>query len=200
MLLDLGDTLVLRDLSEMYNWNMEDKIYYGVLDQGVMKYGHFSKKPLDIYINTGSFLLDVKKVKSEKIYEKVVENIKLYRPSSIIEQDILNDVAYGKIGYLPWRFGIKAPFTDDKYSDSSSKRTDYDNFLEKAKYKEKYNLPKNREKLNSQSINPVIIHQWNGKWAHGRGLTIYRRIVQYYIRFAGIWDEICPKYPGLCKK
>ena len=200
IILDLGDTLILRDLSEMYNWNMEDKIYYGVLDEGVMKYGRFSKKALDIYINTGCYLVDIKKAKSEKIYEKIVKNKSLYKPSPIIDQDLLNDVAYGKIGYLPIRFGLKAPFTDDKISDSPPYRTDYNNILEKAKYKEKYNLPKNRFEMNSQALNPVVIHQWNGKWICGRGLSIYRRIVQNYIRIAGIWDEICPVFPGVCKK
>ena len=199
IILDLGDTLILRDLSEMYNWNMEDKIYYGVLDDGVMKYGPFSKKELDIYINTGSFLVDVKKVKSERIYEKIVENKNVYQPSEFFEQDILNDIAYGKIGYLPMRFGLKGPFSEDKYSDSPN-RTDYSNTLEKAKYKDKYNLPKNDNEIVPQSFNPVVIHQWNGKWIDGLGLTIYRRIAQYYMRFTGIWDEICPEYPGLCKK
>ena len=200
IILDLGDTLVLRDLSEMYNWNMEDKIYYGVFDDGIMKYGSFSKKVLDIYINTGSYLVDVKKVKSEKIYEKIVENKNIYSPSGIFDQDILNDVAYGKIGYLPVRFGLKAPFSEDKYSDSPPNRTDYCNILSKVKYKEKYNLPKNDNEMALQAFNPVIIHEWNGKWIDGLGLTIYRRIAQYYIRFAGIWDEICQKYPGFCKK
>ena len=54
--------------------------------------------------------------------------------------------------------------------------------------------------MNSQALNPVVIHQWNGKWICGRGLSIYRRIVQNYIRIAGIWDEICPVFPGVCKK
>ena len=165
-----------------------------------MKYGPFSKKILDIYINTGSYLVDVKKVKSEKIYEKIVENKYICSPSDIFDQDILNDVAYGKIGYLPMRFGLKAPFTEDKYSDSPPNRTDYGNILDKARYKEKYNLPKNDNEMALQAFNPVIIHQWNGKWIDGLGLTIYRRIAQYYIRFAGIWDEICQEYPGLCKK
>ena len=93
IILDTGDTLILRDLSEMYNWNMEDKIYYGVLDNGVMKYGPISKKALDIYINTGSFLVYVKKPKSEKIYGKIVENKRLHKPSALFEQNILNDVA-----------------------------------------------------------------------------------------------------------
>ena len=199
IILDLGDSLVFRDLSEMYNWNMEDKIYYGVLDVGVNKYGPFSQKELDIYINTGSILVDVKKAKSEKLYEKIVENKNVIEPKTIYDQDFINDIAYGKIGYLPMRFGLVAPFLEDQDSDRPPYKTVYWN-LDNAKYKEKYNLPKNQDEMNINALNPVIIHQWNGKWIHGRGLTIYRRIAQYYIRFAGIWDEICPEYPGLCKR
>ena len=54
--------------------------------------------------------------------------------------------------------------------------------------------------MNLQGFNPVIIHQWNSKWIQGAGLTIYRRIAQYYIKYAGIWDEMCQKHPGYCKK
>ena len=54
--------------------------------------------------------------------------------------------------------------------------------------------------MNAQAYNPVIMHQWNGKWMDGDGLTIYRRIAQYYIKYAGIWNEMCEKYPGYCKK
>ena len=47
--------------------------------------------------------------------------------------------------------------------------------------------------MNVQAYNPVIIHQWNGKWTYGSGLTIYRRIAQLYIKYAGILDETCEK-------
>jgi hypothetical protein len=123
-----------------------------------------------------------------KIYKKIVKNKKLYKPSIIVDQNYLNDVSYGKIGILPIKFGL----------------TPYKTIIAYLKYAK---LTKNYQYLNQNEIksqdfnfNPVIIHQWNGKWVLGRGLTIYRRIAQYYMRFSGIWDEICPEYPGLCKK
>ena len=188
IILDVGDTIVLEDLSEMYNWNMEDKIFYGVIDASAMKYGPISKKILYNYINTGCFLVDVKKAKSEKIYKKIVENKNLYKPSIIVDQDYLNDVSYGKIGILPIKFGLTPYQTILAY-------------IKYAKLTKNYQYLKNNE-INSQNfnLNPVIIHQWNGKWVQGKGLTIYRRIAQYYIRFAGIWDEMCKEHPGACKK
>lgn len=186
IIIDTGDIIVLKDLSEMYNWNMENKTYCGILDIGVLKYGLISKKRSDTYINTGSFLVNVKKAKSEKIYQKIVENKNVYKPSKIVDQDYLNDIAYGKICILPIRFGLTPYYTIKAYK-----------IL--ARYKKKYNR-KYQNEMNSQALNPVIVHQWNAKWFRGKGLTIYRRISQYYIKFAGIWNEICREYPGACKK
>ena len=200
IILDTGDLLVLRDLSEMYKWDMKNKIICGVIDPSVMKYGKISKKKLDIYINGGNFLIDVQKFKNDKIYEKCVENKNIYIPSFWALQNYLNDIAYGKIGYLPMKFGIYSPFQNDRQSDTPPFITKY-NFVHKVKYHEIYPfLPKNKSEMNLQAYNPVIIHSWNGKWASGKGLTIYRRIAQLYIKYAGIWNEVCENHPGYCTK
>ena len=60
--------------------------------------------------------------------------------------------------------------------------------------------PQNYSKFMQLGYNPIVIHQFNGKWIYGKGLTIYRRIAQYYIRMAGIWNEMCKEFPGYCKK
>ena len=199
IIFDTGDTMVLRDLSEMYNWNMENKIYCGVLDPSLHTFGKISKTNLEVYINVGDYLIDVKKVKSEKMYEKFVMNNKAYS-STVGDQNLLNDVAIGKIGYLPMKFGLIAPFKNDEASDDLSSQTDYW-FIESAKFKEKYPfLPQNINEMEHLAYNPVVIHQFNGKWMEGSGLTIYRRIAQYYIKLAGIWEEMCLKHPGYCTK
>ena len=193
------DTLVLRDLSEMYNWNMEDKTFCGTTDMGIDRYAKISKKPFEIYINTGHYLVDVRKAKVNNIYNKIVENKNVYPSSNYIDQELLNDIADGQIGYLPLKFGINAPYENDKMSDGPPFKTAYD-YIANVKQKEKYNfLPKNQDEMNAQAFNPIIIHQWNGKWKNGEGLTIYRRIAQYYIKLAGIWDEMNNLYPGYFK-
>ena len=44
IILDTGDLIALRDLSEMYNWDMKNKTLCGVVDPCVMNYGSISKK------------------------------------------------------------------------------------------------------------------------------------------------------------
>ena len=46
--------------------------------------------------------------------------------------------------------------------------------------------------------NPRFIHQFNGKWEKGNGLSIYRLLAKYFILLAGISNEICKKKPGYC--
>ena len=200
IILDTGDAMVLRDLSGMYNWDMKDKLYSGVIDGCINRLGKVSKRPMDIYINSGNYLIDVKKVKAEKMYEKFTKYKDAYRGSVIADQELLNDVAFGQISYMPMRFGLISPYRSDEDSDNPNCKSGYQ-YVERARHKEETPfLPKSRVEVTLKAFNPVIIHQWNGKWMDGKGLSIYRRIAQYYIRFAGIWDEMCQKHPGFCSK
>jgi hypothetical protein len=199
IILDTGDLLVLRDLSEMYNWNMGNNIYMGVPDQGIGKYGIFSQKALDIYINVGSYLIDVKKVKLNNMYNKFKKYRHLYK-SVWAEQDMLNDLANGQVGYLPVRFGMISPFYNDSYSDLPPFNTSFQ-AINLTKISNNYScIPHNFNEYNLQAFNPVIVHHWNAKWMDGNGISIYRKLAQYYIRLAGIWEETCKKLSGYCKK
>ena len=200
IILDTGDAMVLRDLSEMYNWDMKEKLYSGVIDGLINTVGKVSKRPMDIYVNSGNYLIDVKKVKAEKMYEKFTKYKDAYRGSAIADQELLNDVALGQISYMPMRFGLISPYRSDEDSDNPNCKSEYQ-YVERARHKEETPfLPKSRVEVTLKAFNPVIIHQWNGKWMDGKGLSIYRRIAQYYIRFAGIWDEMCQKHPGFCSR
>lgn len=201
IIFDTGDVLVLRDLSEMYNWNISDYLYMGSPDPCIGKMSKLLKKPYKVYINIGHFLLNVKKIKSENMYEKYLKYKNVYT-NIICDQDLLNDLAQNQIGYLPIRFGLFSPFLNDNESDSSGIENQYEKYkMNEEKLKNtSYNIPKNSYDYFKQSYNPVVIHQWNGKWQLGGGISIYRRLAQYYIRYAGIWNELCEKIPGYCEK
>ena len=204
LIFDVGDVLILRDLTEMYNWNLSDYLYLGAPDPLINSIGRITKKKLDIYINVGHFLVNVKKVKSENMYEKYLKYKNVYS-NRICDQDLLNDIAYGKIGYLPIKYGLFAPFRNDYESDfqpyiSQYQKLRMNEFKLLNKSKEFPFLPRNTYEFFKRSSNPVVIHQWNDKWVDGSGLSIYRRLAQYYIRYAGIWEEMCIKLPKYCNK
>ena len=191
LIFDTGDLLVLKDLSEQYNWDMKDNLFIGVAGA---KLGHRSlitNKTYKSYINIGSYLVNVTKAKSENIYEKYVKYKNFYH-SHIGDQDLLNDISIGKIGIYPAKFGLTSPFINDRIPFIPS-------FKNKNKYLKQF-IPQNITEYLIAGYTPNVIHQWNGKWYKGSGLTLYRRIAQYYIRYSGIWEEICKKYPGYCIK
>ena len=191
LVFDTGDLLVLKDLSEQYNWEMKDYLYVGVPGKRIGQISLITNQTYKSYINTGSFLINVTKVKSENMYDKFVKYKRFYH-SNIGDQDLLNDVAIGKVGMYPIKFGLYSPFTDDKAKQTPK-------FNKVHPYIIKY-FPNNSTEFFKEGYIPYVIHQWNGKWSKGSGLTLFRRIAQYYIRYAGIWEETCEKFPGYCLK
>ena len=191
LVFDTGDLIVLKDLKEQYNWDMKDNLYVGVPGGRIGQKSIITNQTYKNYINIGSFLINVPKVKSENMYEKFVK-YKNYYHSNIGDQDLLNDISIGRVGMYPIKFGAYSPFIDDSQPIIPT-------FKKINKDLNGY-LPQNVIEYLKGGYIPYVIHQWNGKWNKGSGLTIYRRIAQYYIRYAGIWEETCKKFPGYCIK
>ena len=64
------------------------------------------------------------------------------------------------------------------------------------------NLPENPKTISeyfSLFNNSIFIHQFEGKWYDGEGLSICRNYAKYFIKLAGIWEVLCLKRPGYCK-
>lgn len=196
---DTGDLLVLKDLTELYRWNFTGFMYAGVPARARGKYALISKKIFETYISVGSFLIDVHKVKEENMYQKFVK-YKNYYNSSIGDQDLLNDVAFGKITYIPFQYGMISPFlTDEESSKKAQDNVFFDYINNYIMKKELSFLPRNETEFLKIGYGPYVIHHMHYKWMFGGGLTVYRRLAQYYIKYAGIWEELCQQYPGYCK-
>ena len=133
------------------------------------------------------------------MYQKFIKYKNIYN-SIFAEQDMISDIAYGQVGYLPIRFGLISPYYNDTQSDIHPFNTFFQTINLKRVDNNYSKIPLNFNEYNLQAFNPVIAHHWNAKWMDGNGMTIYRRLVQYYIFLAGIWKETCKKYPGYCKK
>jgi len=101
-----GDTLVLKDLTEMINLKMDEKIMLGFADDGYgnsKKFGIISFK----YICAGVLLINLKKMREENIMKKFLDFIRLNNNSLIqVDQTVINTVLNGKVGFLPPKFGI----------------------------------------------------------------------------------------------
>lgn len=95
-----SDTLVLGDLSEIWNIEMKDNILAGVADCVNVKAfkKHFMMEDNDIYCNAGMFLYNMKAWRESGVEEKFQKIIQgLNGNVFFVEQTLLNSVCRGRI-------------------------------------------------------------------------------------------------------
>ena len=199
IIFDAGDLLVLRDLTELYNYNMGDYWVLGTPEPSIID--SFMKKRYNItkYINIGSILLDVKKFKINNFWANFTNN-KFLTLEGQPDQTLFNIlVPDNKKNFLPFKFGGFSLFRDDKNYDSMSfEKFGFKDWLNSFYSKSLPEKPGSEEEIIIKLYNPRFIHQFSGKWEDGEGLSIYRLLAKYFILLAGISEEICKKKPGYC--
>ena len=199
IIIDAGDVLVLRDLSKMYNWNMSNYIYMGAPYPSAGIFGKISNKTRKVYINAGMYLINVDKVKNIYIYDLFLKYKNVYYPP-LAEQNMINDIRNGKIGYIPVEFGLVPPFEDDESSSNITKTSIYRFFNLNIISENSSFLAKTYEEYMSLAYNAVIIHCWNGKWNYGTGMNIYRKLSQFFINLTGHRKRNISKSPWILQK
>ena len=97
-----GDTLIYKDLTKIYNYNITDKYFVGMLEFKYIGYFHDYKIPqFNNYINTGVLLFNLDEIRKGNISEKFIQfyrkyNAKIRYPVN----DALNYVSHEKNGYF----------------------------------------------------------------------------------------------------
>ena len=117
LLFDAGDVLIFRDLTELYNYDMKD---YWVLGPPEPWYIESFVKKYNIkkYINIGSILINVKKLKQNNFWENYTKK-RYLKLGGAVDQTLFNIVVPDdKKGYLPFRFGGYTILCNDKDSDN----------------------------------------------------------------------------------
>lgn len=199
IIFDAGDVLVLRDLSNFFNYNMNNYWVLGTPEPrgiNVIKEYNLTK-----YINIGSILIDVKETKKNKIWDTFVKNRYLIKNNNTKPDQTLYNIVIpdNRKNFFPFKFGGLVPFENDINSDNLTiVPYGYDNWLNSSLSNSMPENPRDAIKYSAQIYNPVFIHQFSGKWYLGEGLSIFRNLAKYFIIIAGIYDEICKKIPGYC--
>lgn len=87
-----ADALVVGDVTDLYNTNIDDYYIAGALD---IHADHYNlKKPLgltdkDVYVNAGVLLMNLKKIREDKIYDKWLYDIN-HKAFPTHDQDVIN--------------------------------------------------------------------------------------------------------------
>lgn len=97
-----GDIAVMKDLTELFNTDIEGCYAGVVLDMPQVLYERqiFGKKFGRNYFNSGVLLLNLKQMREDAMQEKLIEE-KQSSKSKLMDQDVFNELFKGKVKYLP---------------------------------------------------------------------------------------------------
>lgn len=105
-----SDIIIQDDLSELYKTNIEN-VYAGVVrDLPCEKENMHKKFNLNFYFNSGVLLLNLKKIREEKLSEKLIEAKKNVPNQEFMDQDTFNIVFNNKVVLLSCKYNYFASF------------------------------------------------------------------------------------------
>ena len=187
--LDADDCMVEKDLSELYNLDMNNIYIRGISEEPSIKYpvDWLDKYLLDKshYINGGVVLVNLELSQMEDFYNKAIElnNNEFYTKTEDPVQDILNVLMRKKIEFFHPRYN-KINFyenTEDKNDESKW----YSWITETLKICERNNHFYTKEELIQADNNPVIIHyQYDNKL--NKVVKKYEEDKSFYAKLVGI--------------
>ena len=200
IIFDAGDLLVLRDLTDLYKYNMSDYWVLGTPEPIIINSFMKVKYNITKYINIGSILLDVKKLKENNFWNKYT-NSRHLKIIGAPDQTLFNIVVPdNKKNYLPFKFGGFSLFSSDENYDSQIfGNFGFKNWLKDKQSSSLPDKPNSEKEIIFYLFNPRFFHQFSGKWKYGKGLSIYRLLTKYFIMLAGISSELCKKNKGYCE-
>lgn len=94
-----SDTIIYKDLNNLYNYNITNNYYVGTFEgKPLSKYG----KNLSDFINGGIILMNLEMLRKDKIYKKIYDFLRKNNGSLLyVDQDAINVVCNKKNGFFP---------------------------------------------------------------------------------------------------
>lgn len=136
-----GDTIVRKDLKEMYNLDLTDYYIAGVRDFNTRvnsestHYKTLGIPNLNSYVCSGVLVMNLEKMRNDNlndIFEKLVKENDEKNIYHFPDQDILNKVCYGKILCMPLKYGalihtgFENSFENSDYAKWASNEKDWE--------------------------------------------------------------------------
>ena len=185
-----ADTLILKDISEMYSLPFNDNYVLGYPFHTPWMVTINRKHP-KIYINSGVLLINIKKIRKENQDFKLIQFTSKYSKKLFFpEQDAMNYIFYKKMGILPLKYGIYL----------------YGNITEyKKKYSVKLKIKLNLKELEKAIEDPSIVHLcccnpkvWYNKTKHEHRFhhicKRFQKEFYFYANKTKYYDKIYNRY------
>ena len=196
LVLDSGDIIVQKDISEIYFYDLEDNYFACILEDVAgnykNKYDYFFRN--NLYPNGGILLFNIRLFRRDELYKKIFFVSLSYPFLKCPCQDILITISIYKFKYMPLNYNSKPLINDDedKYKINKSIKTKkIKNMIFTQQFSPyKYSI----HELFDAAKDPVIIHFYHDKIIKGYSCTLYTIQWIKYAKLTGLYKIIKKKY------
>jgi len=195
LILDSGDILAFKDLSEIYYFDLEDNYFGWILDSEAGNvFNTFDRFfANNFYPNTGVCLVNIRKFRNDNLYEKAFFTAYAYRVINLPYQDIFLKISDFKIKIFPLNYNCKQFYN---YKEQIYNRNITNNYIMKWIHGQKFSIFKySKDKIYEAALDPVIYHLYQDKIQAG---DVNKDFTIQWIKYAnmtGYYKEIKERYP-----
>ena len=199
LILDSGDILCQKDLSEIYFYDIEDNYFGWILEDCAGNYLKFVDKFMqnNFHPNGGVFLVNIPLFRKDDLYKKAVFVGKSYSYIECPVQSILITIANYKFKYIPLNYNLNL-FYETKEELIKKKTKSIEKWMITQRLSPyKYTI----DEIIDAISDPVIQHFYHGKLEN---TNCHKFNIQWlkYAKLVGKYDILKLKYPKhfLCEK
>ena len=194
LILDSGDILCQKDLSEIYFYDIKNNYFGWILEKCAGNFLIYKNNFMsnNYYINTGVFLVNIPLFRKDELYKKAVFVSKSYNSFLCPDQDILITIANYKFVYFPLNYNLRLYYENTEDQFKRKKLPKIKEWLESQKYSPyKYEV---KEIIDAMS-DPVIIHFYGIKLYYLNNCNQYVKQWVKYAKLTGTIQNLKKKYP-----
>ena len=170
------DLVTLRDVSELFNTDIEDNIIGAVSNFVTYDFDDYLKskkfKAME-YVNSGVLIINTKRFINEKVKEKCIKYIQANEDLLCPDQDAINAVCSNNIYYLDDQWNVQRQhFEENKFGQGAKL------------------MPEYRERFLLCADNPYILHFTSGRKPWKNPLLFDAHIFWKYAKKTDFYEEI----------
>ena len=196
LILDSGDILCQKDLSEIFFYNIGDNYFGWILEDCAgndFKNSGLNKfMTNNFYPNSGVFLVNIELFRRDELYKKAVFVGKSYNSLLYADQDILITISEYKFKYIPLNYNIYLHYQSEQDKLKKKNISSIKYWLNEQKYSPyKYTF----DEILDAISDPVIQHFY--KWKIENTDECDKYVIQWlkYAELTGQYINLKLKYP-----
>ena len=195
VILDSGDIIVQKDLSELYFYDIKDNYFGWTLEICAGFYLKYKDKFMtnNFHPNAGVILVNVRLFRKDELYKKAVFVRKSYHSFECPVQEILITITNYKFDYIPLNFNVNLHYDNDEDRLKKINVSGIEAWLINQRFSpHKYEF----YELIDAMIDPVVSHYYIGKLQHEKACI--KPVIQWlkYAKLTGKYELLKKKYPN----